>query len=100
MVTLDTIQLENRTFQTITVELPETTLLIVKSQIGYIMCGALDIEVLDGKWPDRKIVAGRAMGVRTLDQLLQAPLESVTIAAGELGWKKGMSGREALLIGV
>ncbi|WP_032727810.1 DUF1805 domain-containing protein, partial [Bacillus subtilis] len=45
----------------------------------------------------RGIVAGRAVGVRTIDQLLDAPLESVTYAAEDLGIQVGMSGREALL---
>ena len=61
------------------------------------MCGALDIGLLNSKLADRKIIAGRAVGVRTIDDLLKAPLESVTYEAEECGIVKGMIGEEALL---
>jgi uncharacterized protein YunC (DUF1805 family) len=62
------------------------------------MCGALDVGLLNERLKDRAIIAGRAVGVRTLEQLLNAPLESVTDAAQALGITAGMSGREAVLI--
>jgi len=61
------------------------------------MCGALDVGLLNSKLADRKIVAGRAVGVRTIEELLKAPLESVTLEAEQLGIVKGMTGEEALL---
>lgn len=61
------------------------------------MCGALDVGLLNDQLKDRKIVAGRAVGVRTIDQLLNAPLESVTFEAQNLGIHKGMIGKDALL---
>lgn len=79
----------------ITVDLPETRLLILAGPRGYLMCGALDVALLDAK-RERRIVAGRAVGVRTLDDLLAAPLERVTTAARELGLHEGMIGRQAL----
>lgn len=71
----------------------------VTNDKGYIMCGALDVALLNSnpKLLERKIVAGRAVGVRTIDQLINAPLESVTLAAEELGIKAGMRGSDALL---
>jgi uncharacterized protein YunC (DUF1805 family) len=80
----------------IEVKLPKTTLLAVATDKGYIMCGALDIGLLNDKLADRKIIAGRAVGVRTLEQLLEAPLESVTHEAAALGIHPGMSGLEAI----
>ena len=80
-----------------TVHLPKTTLLTISNEIGYIMCGALDVGLLNSKLADRKIVAGRAVGVRTIEELLKAPLESVTLEAEQLGIVKGMTGEEALL---
>jgi uncharacterized protein YunC (DUF1805 family) len=53
--------------------------------------------LLNEKLKDRKIIAGRAVGVRTIEQLLNAPLESVTAEAEELGIHPGMIGRDALL---
>jgi len=82
----------------ITVELPETRLVILAGRRGYLMCGALDVAVLNEKLPARRIVAGRALGVRTVDELLAAPLERVTEAARDLGLREGMSGAEAMAL--
>ncbi|ULT56285.1 DUF1805 domain-containing protein [Neobacillus drentensis] len=97
MVELSPIEINGHTFLAVTVLLPKTTLLAVSNDKGYIMCGALDIGLLNDKLKDRKIIAGRAVGVRTIEQLLNAPLESVTWEAEELGIHKGMIGKEALL---
>ncbi|GIQ69896.1 DUF1805 domain-containing protein [Xylanibacillus composti] len=88
---------ESSTVIGIEVKLPKTTLLVITSDKGYIMCGALDVALLNEKLQDRKIIAGRATGVRTLEQLLDAPLESVTTEAEKMGIVKGMSGRDAML---
>lgn len=97
VVSLYPIIIESQTFIAVEVQLPKTNLLAVKSDAGYIMCGALDVGLLNEKLSDRGIIAGRAVGVRTVEELLAAPLESVTIAAENLGVSVGMSGREALL---
>ena len=52
------------------------------------MCGALDVGLLNDKLADRQIIAGRAVGVRTIEQLLEAPLESVTLEAEKEGFLK------------
>lgn len=80
------------------VSLPKTTLISVSTIKGYIMCGALDISLLNERLKDRQIIAGRAVGVKTIEQLLEAPLESVTYEAEELGIFAGMKGRDALLL--
>lgn len=80
----------------IEVELPRTHLAIVTTDEGYIMCGALDVGLLSGRLRERGIVAARAVGVRTVEELLAAPLESVTPAAAERGVQVGMSGRAAI----
>ncbi|UYO31260.1 YunC family protein [Bacillus halotolerans] len=97
MVNLTPIMIEGQPFTAVTVKLPKTNFMVVSNDHGYIMCGALDVELLNEKLKERGIVAGRAVGVRTIDQLLDAPLESVTYAAEDLGIHAGMSGREALL---
>ena len=83
------IMLEDHPFLAITVELPKTTLIVVTSDIGYIMCGALDVALLNEKLKDRGIIAGRATGVKTIEQLLHAPLESVTYEASALAFIQG-----------
>ncbi|WP_066065836.1 YunC family protein [Neobacillus soli] len=97
MIDLSPVEIDGHTFLAVSVLLPKTTLLAVTSDKGYIMCGALDVGLLNEKLKDRKIIAGRAVGVRTIDQLLNAPLESVTWEAEEIGIHQGMVGKEALM---
>lgn len=78
------------------VKLPKTTLLSISTDKGYIMCGALDVALLNDKLSDREIIAGRAVGVRTLEELMNAPLESVTHKAEAMGIVAGMKGSDAL----
>lgn len=98
MVTLEPMQVGDHVLVGVEVKLPKTTLLSISTDKGYIMCGALDIGLLNEVLSDRQIIAARAVGVRTLPQLLAAPLESVTIEAEKLGIVPGMSGAEALLL--
>lgn len=63
----------------------------------YLVRGALDVGLLNTRLSDRQIIAGRAVGVKTLQELLDAPLESVTYEAEKLGITQGITGREALL---
>ncbi|MBA4603765.1 YunC family protein [Thermoactinomyces mirandus] len=97
MIQLKPIDIEGKQVLGIEVKLPRTTLLVVTTDQGYIMCGALDVTLLNERLSERNIVAARALGVRTLEQLLDAPLESVTHTAREMGIEPGMTGRQALL---
>jgi len=92
------INIEGKMFTAVTVKLPKTNLLTVSNENGYIMCGALDVNLLNERLKDRKIIAGRAVGVKTIEELLNAPLESVTFEAEKLGIKPGMLGKDALLL--
>ncbi|WP_233201381.1 YunC family protein [Sporosarcina sp. P13] len=89
--------IDGKDFQAVTVKLPKTTLLTISNDRGYIMCGALDVGLLNNVLADRKIIAGRAVGVKTIEQLLAAPLESVTLEAESIGIKAGMVGSDALV---
>lgn len=97
MIDVTPIEIGGNTFLGITVQLPKTTLLVITGGSGYIMCGALDVGLLNRKLRERKIIAGRAVGVKTIGQLLDAPLESVTHEAEKRGIHVGMAGRDALL---
>ncbi|HEY3366913.1 MAG TPA: DUF1805 domain-containing protein [Symbiobacteriaceae bacterium] len=96
MVVLTPVQVEGVQATAITVELPKTHLVAVTTTKGYIMCGALDVTLLNTRLADRGIIAGRALGVRNVDELLEAPLADVTDAARALGVVPGMKGREAI----
>ncbi|PFH85862.1 DUF1805 domain-containing protein [Bacillus sp. AFS088145] len=97
MINLSPIKIDSHIFNAVTVLLPKTTLLVVMNDNGYIMCGALDVALLNERLRDRQIIAGRAVGVKTIEELLNAPLESITVEAEKLGIQKGMIGRDALL---
>lgn len=97
MMRVEPILLEGHTAIAIEVKLPKTTLLVVTTDKGYIMCGALDVALLNERLRERNIIAARATGVRTIQELLDAPLESVTYTAEDLGIVAGMTGRDAIL---
>ncbi|PWA12008.1 DUF1805 domain-containing protein [Pueribacillus theae] len=97
MISVEPLFIDGKPFTAVTVKLPKTNFMSVSSEKGYIMCGALDVQLLNDKLKDRKIIAGRAVGVRTIDELLEAPLESVTYEAESLGITAGMKGKDALL---
>ncbi|WP_042222670.1 YunC family protein [Oceanobacillus manasiensis] len=97
MITINPLEVEGMHFTAIRVELPKTNLLMISNEVGYIMCAALDVNVLNEKLKDRNVIAGRAVGVRTIDDLLHAPLEKITDASRSYGWEEGMIGKEALL---
>lgn len=97
MITINPLEVDGLVFTAIRVELPKTNLLMITNEVGYIMCGALDVDLLNEKLADRHVIAGRAVGVRTIDDLLHAPLEKITKSSQKHGWKVGMSGKEALL---
>ncbi|TFJ91610.1 YunC family protein [Lentibacillus salicampi] len=97
MITVNPLEVEGMHYTAVTVELPKTNLLVISNEVGYIMCGALDVDVLNHVLADRKVIAGRAKGVKTIDELLHAPLEKITDASMAYGWEAGMTGKDALL---
>lgn len=97
MMSIEPIRINGYTFLAVTVKLPKTNLLAVTTDKGYIMCGALDVALLNNKLKDRGIIAARAVGVRTIEELLDAPLESVTFEAESHGICAGMIGKDALM---
>ncbi|OAB43214.1 YunC family protein [Paenibacillus glacialis] len=97
MINIVPIVIEGISVTGVEVKLPKTTLLTINTSKGYIMCGALDIGLLNERLSDRQIIAGRAVGVRTLQELLDAPLESVTYEAEKLGITPGITGKDALI---
>ncbi|WP_339228657.1 DUF1805 domain-containing protein [Oceanobacillus sp. FSL K6-2867] len=99
MITVNPLEVDGIIFTAVRVELPKTNLLTISNDIGYIMCAALDVDIFNEvpKLMERNVIAGRAMGVRTIDELLNAPLQKITDASKAYGWEVGMTGKEALL---
>lgn len=96
MVQVRPVPLTGGTAVGIVVDLPKTQLVAIATQRGYVMCGALDVSVLNTRLAERRVLAGRAFGVRSIEDLLAAPLADVTDAALQAGVMPGMTGREAL----
>ncbi|MCL6453598.1 MAG: DUF1805 domain-containing protein [Alicyclobacillus sp.] len=96
MIRVEPLHLDGDTVISIECQLPKTTLLILQTQTGYIMCGALDISLLREKLQHRGIIAARAVGVRTMDELWNGRIESCTQAAEAIGIGAGMPVQEAL----
>lgn len=96
MVRMVPVALAGGTAVGIAVSLPRTTLVAVATDVGYVMCGALDVRLLDERLADRAIVAARVLGAGSIDDLLAAPVDDLTAGAAALGVARGMSGREAL----
>lgn len=92
------VAIEGGTAIGIEVELPRTRLVVVTTGKGYLMCGALDVFLLSTKLRERRIVAARAVGVRSIDELMAAPVESLTPEAEALGVRVGMVGSEAIAL--
>ncbi len=97
MVQMVPVEIDGRVAVGITVELPKTRLVIITTGKGYLMCGALDVGLLRTRLADRGILAARAVGVRTIEELLAAPVDDLTQAAESAGIQRGMPGREALV---
>lgn len=91
------VKVGDRLVTAVEVKLPKTNLIAVTTEKGYIMCGALDVALLNERLKERGIVAARAVGVKTVEELLEAPMESVTIEARNLGVTVGTKGSDALL---
>lgn len=89
MITVEPLEVDGIIFTAVSVELPKTTLLTISNDIGYIMCAALDVDIFNEipKLKERNVIAGRAMGVRTIDQLLNAPLQKLQMLPRSTGGK-------------
>lgn len=74
------------------IEMQHASLLVVKADLGFVMCGYLDMATAE-KLGD---VAGRVSGVSTLEDVLAAEVKSVTPKAKELGIAVGMKAVDAL----
>lgn len=98
MFRVDKIYVGNKEFYAYTVKLPKTTLLVVANDVGYFACRAIDVAVFDSlpHLKERGVVCGHVQGVKTIEELLHAPLTTVTEAAQKRGIKKGMLVIDAL----
>jgi uncharacterized protein YunC (DUF1805 family) len=75
------------------VDLPGSPpLLLVVAEKGFVMCGFLNVEVAE----KLSVTAAGVSGVKSFEDVLNAPIKSVTSNARDLGVEVGMKGDEAL----
>lgn len=89
---IEQIALKNGTALGLKFEMQNASLLVIKADKGFVMCGYLDIgtaEVLGD-------VAVRVRGVSSFEDVLNAQVVDATQPAKELGIVIGMSGKDAL----
>ena len=73
------------------VELEGTTLLLLEGYGAFFMCGALDVEI----YKDREVLCGKAVKVKTLDDLFNATIFDSTAYAKSKGIIPGLKVYEA-----
>ncbi|OYT40704.1 MAG: hypothetical protein B6U89_01305 [Desulfurococcales archaeon ex4484_58] len=75
------------------IELPNAPpLIVLRGNRGFIMCGYLDIKVAD----KLGLVAGRVVGVSSVDELLDKEIVEASSKAIELGIKPGVKVKEVI----
>ena len=75
------------------VDLPGSPpLLLIVAERGFVMCGFLNVEAAERLG----VAAAMVSGVRTFEDVLEAPVRACTSRARELGVEEGMKGRKAL----
>ncbi len=93
------IEISGHEFYTITVNLPKTTFVLVGNDIGFIMCGALDVGIYDTpKLIERQVVCAKVVGVKTIEDLLNGAIKESTLQAQKMGIVEGTSVKDALLL--
>lgn len=93
----DVLVVNGKKFNTLEVELPKTTLLLVEGSKGFIMCGALDVDIYDSpKLLPREVICCKAIGVKTMDDLIGGTIYQASNKAIEIGIYQGMKVIDAL----
>lgn len=81
-------------FECVQVATERTTILLIKAAGGFLGCGYFDVSVANRVGDAAAIVTG----VKTIEEMLSAPIVRLSDRAQEAGVSEGMTGREALLI--
>ena len=81
---------------TLEVALDGTTLLVLSGYGAFAMCGALNVDIYNTpKMFERKVICMRAIGVKTLEDLYEAKIESCSNFAKLKGIVPGMYVKDA-----
>jgi uncharacterized protein YunC (DUF1805 family) len=89
-----TVTIDGIAFEGTHVATEKTNVLLIKAAGGFLGCGYFDVNVANRVGDAAAIVTG----VKTLEQMLDAPVARISDRAREFGVRDGMTGREALLL--
>ncbi|TQD26978.1 YunC family protein [Methanolobus vulcani] len=89
---IENIELENGTCMGLSFAMQNASLLVIRADRGFVMCGYLDMETASALGD----VAVKVKGVNSFEDVLVAPVVGATQKAINLGIKVGMTGKEAL----
>jgi uncharacterized protein YunC (DUF1805 family) len=92
MMRSQVIPLQNGEAMGYVLNLGNAPLLIIQVKHGYVMCGYLNMAAAN-KLGD---IAGRVIGVKTFEDVLNAKIIEVSDKARQQGLKEGMSGKDFL----
>lgn len=93
MINEKVIKIQGYEFSGLQVELPQANLVMAVAKKGFIMCGYLNMETAE-KFNQ---AAAMVTGIKTIEDLTDTNLVSVSSKAKSLGLKEGMPVKEALI---
>lgn len=89
---IEQIQLEKGCALGLRFEMQKYSLLVIRAEKGFLMCGYLNVNAAEALGD----TAAKVKGVQSFEDMLKAQVVEVTQLARELGVEPGMTGREAL----
>lgn len=96
MYEIEKIEIAGKTFHAMKSTLPENAppLLLIKGAKGYVMCGYLNLEAAEKFNSAAAIVSG----VKTFDDVLNAPIKAATTKAKQLGLEPGKIVKDVIAV--
>jgi len=93
MIHMAPLKIDDKTATGLKVNLPDSPpLVMIIGEIGFIMCGFLNMEAAE----KLNVVAATVSGVKSFDDVLEADVKAVTSRAERKGIRVGMKGRDAV----
>ncbi len=92
LMLIEPIKVNNGVALGIKIDMEHAPLLLIKADLGFVMCGYLDVSTAN-KLGDAAV---KVKGVRTFDDVLNAKVSEISENAKELGITDRMTGQEAL----
>jgi uncharacterized protein YunC (DUF1805 family) len=93
-ISITSLKVDGKNCLGLRVDLPEcqAPLLLIIAEKGFVMCGFLNVEAAERSGASAAIVSG----VKTLEDVLNAPIKATTTKAGSLGVQERMKAEDAL----